>query len=260
MRLQTCRNSFFNQLQRVFYQLVKNNDLRKAKVNVKASPLKPEEAIGSTKRQDYVLLTGKERLIQAEVMGCRGQAFTSSLGDFAGSLEDVLKLPLDNDFFRAIYIATMNAVTCYAGKVCNTLHCRNEGPEKCSQKVVEYFHKNFNCPRIVMLGYQPALAEVLVKEFQVYVLDLDPTNIGKTIKGIEILDGFKDAEQCLNHSDVIFSTGSVLCNGSIENYYNTGKPLVLYGTTGASAAAFMDIPRFCPESLNGRGDFHNREQ
>ncbi len=258
-RLQDCKNVFFNQLQRAFDQFIQNNDLRKIEVQVKATPLTPEEAIGATQRQDYVLLKGKERLLQAEVMGYRGQAFTSSLGDFAGSLADVLKLPLDNDFFRAIYVATLNAVACSAGKVSNTVHCRNEGPGKCCQQVVQYFRQNFTCPRIVMLGYQPALAEALVKEFPVYVLDLDPTNIGKTINGVEIFDGCKDAAQCLNQADVIFATGSILCNGSIDNYYNTGKPLVLYGTTGAGAAAFMNIPRFCPESLNGRKDFYHRE-
>lgn len=250
--MQEAKMNFFHQLQTAFDQLVKANNLSKVEVKVKAAPLKPEEAIGSTKRDDYVLLKGKERLIQAEVLGCRGQAFTSSLGNFNGTLAEVLQLPLDNDFHRAIYIATLNAVACHNGIVGNTLHCRNEGPEKCSKQVVEYFRNAYGNPRILMLGYQPALAEALANEFNVIVLDLDPANVGRSIRGVKILDGHKDVEQCLESSDVVFSTGSIICNESIERYYNTGKPLILYGSTGSGAAALLNIPRFCPESLNGR--------
>ncbi|WP_198006941.1 hypothetical protein [Desulforamulus reducens] len=48
-------------------------------------------------------------------------------------------MPLENDFHRAIYIATLNAIACFTGKVSNTIHCRNEGSEKCREKVIEYF-------------------------------------------------------------------------------------------------------------------------
>lgn len=245
-------NGFYCQLRTAFKQLVKNNSLSNVEVIVKAAPLKPEDAIGFTKRDDYVLLKGKERLIQAEVLGCKGQAFTSSLGGFNGSLSKVLNLPQDNDFNRAIYIATLNAIICNTGIVCNTVHCRNEGPEKCSENVVDFFQKNYGSPHILMIGYQPALAEALVKNFYLNVLDLDPANVGRIINGVHILDGLKDAEECIETADVIFSTGSIVCNGSIEKYYNVGKPLVLYGTTGAGAAALLNIPRFCPESLSGR--------
>lgn len=247
-------NLFFDRLKVALKQLVDKHNLSQTEILVKASPLKPEDAIGSTKRQDFVILKGKERLLQAEILGCRGQAFTSAIGDYTGTLEDVLELSLADDFQRAIYIAVLNAVACYDGKVNNTIHCRNEGPEKCSCQVVDYFRSTFGNPRILMLGYQPAMAEALIKEFEVEVLDLDPANIGQTIRGVYIRDGAVDTEKCLNFCDVIFSTGSILCNGSIESYYNSGKPLVLYGTTGAGAAALLDIPRFCPESLNGRNN------
>lgn len=243
-------NDFYCQLQEAFNQLIKDNNINNVEVVVKAAPLKPEDAIGSTKRDDYVLLKGKERLIQAELLGCKGQAFTSSLGDFYGNLSEVLTLSLDKDFNRAIYIATLNALCCSAGLGCDTVHCRNEGPEKCSEQVVDYFQKNYGDPGILMIGYQPALAEALTKKFYLRVLDLDPANIGQTINGVQILDGSKDIEKHIARADLIFSTGSILCNGAIESYYNVGKPLILYGTTGAGAAALMNIPRFCPEALS----------
>ena len=250
--MQSYKGSFSERLRLAFNQLVDQYNQKEVMIKVKAFPLKPEDAIGSTKRQDFVLLKGKERLIQAEVMGCKGQAFTSAIGDYTGTLKEVLNLPLTDDFQRAIYIATLNAIACLNGKVSNTIHCRNEGPEKCCQQVADYFRKAFGQPRILMLGYQPALAEALNKEFHVNLLDLDPANIGRTINGVPIRDGVADASQCLNDSDIIFSTGSIICNNSIDGYYNTGKPLILYGTTGSGAAALLDIPRFCPESLDGR--------
>ncbi|ACV64173.1 conserved hypothetical protein [Desulfofarcimen acetoxidans DSM 771] len=249
--MQTYNSSFFKQLSKAFNDLVDPYNKKEVTINVKAFPLKPEDAIGSTQRKDFVLLKGKERLIQAEVMGCKGQAFTSAIGDYNGTLEDVLKLPLIDDFQRAIYIATLNAIACLNQKVSNTIHCRNEGPEKCCRQAADYFRKAYGNPRILMLGYQPAIAEALNKEFHVNLLDLDPANIGRTINGVRIRDGVNEAEQCLNDSDVIFSTGSIICNNSIDDYYNANKPLILYGTTGSGAAALLGIPRFCPESLDG---------
>lgn len=244
--------AFYDKLNSAFNRLVDRQNIRGAQITVKAAPLKPEDAIGSTSRQDYVLLKGKERLLQAEVLGCRGQAFTSAIGDYNGTLAEVLQLPLTDDFQRAIFIATINAVACRAGLVNNTRHCRNEGPENCSRQAADFIRQNYGQPRILMLGYQPSLAEALVKEFQLNLLDLNPANIGRTINGVQIHDGLAELDQCLNNSDIIFSTGSILCNGSVENYYNTGKPLVLYGTTGSGVAALLDLPRFCPESLAGQ--------
>ncbi len=244
-------SSFLTRLKKEFVKLVDKYQIGQMRVKVRAKLLSPEDAIGSTKRDDYVLLRGKERLMQAEVLGCKGQAFTSAPGNFDGALEDVLAMPLTNDFQRAIYIATLNAVICHTGKAANTIHCRNEGPELCARQAVDFFQKNYGRPRILMIGYQPALAEALNEAFPLIVLDLDPANIGVTKKGVLIKDGVADLDESLAASDVIFSTGSVICNNSIDVFYNSGKPLVLFGTTGAGAAALLDIARFCPESGSG---------
>lgn len=245
--------SFFDRLQREFARMVDESQLRQAEVKVKAALLSPEDAIGATKRQDYVLLKGKERLLQATVMGSKGQAFTGAQGDFAGTLEDVLALPLTDDFQRAVYIATLNAVACHTGKVDNPVHCRNEGPELCARQAVEYFQKNYGRPRILMIGYQPALAEALHSAFSaVTVLDLDPANIGRIKNGVLIRSGADDLGASIAASDVIFATGSTICNATIDTICNAAIPLVLFGTTGAGAAALLDIPRFCPEATCGR--------
>lgn len=245
--------SFFSRLQREFARMVDESQLRQAEVKVKAALLSPEDALGATKRQDYVLLKGKERLLQATVMGSKGQAFTGAQGDFTGTLEDVLALPLTDDFQRAVYIATLNAVACHTGKLDNNVHCRNDGPELCARQAVEYFQKNYGWPRILMIGYQPALAEALHNAFSaVTVLDLDPANIGQIKNGVLIRSGADDLGASIAASDVIFATGSTICNATIDTIYNAAIPLVLFGTTGSGAAALLGIPRFCPEATCGR--------
>jgi hypothetical protein len=245
-------DSFFSRLQKEFALLVNECQLRQAGVKVTAKPLSPADAIGSTRRKDYVLLQGKERLLQAEVLGCRGQAFTGSLGDFAGTMEDVLALPLTDDFQRAVYTATLNAVTCYTGKATNTIHCRNEGPEKCARQAADFFQNNYGKPRILMIGYQPALAEALHQALPLIVLDLDQANIGQNKNGVIIKDGSVGLVEYIKACDVIFVTGSTICNNTIDILEQSGKPLVFFGTTGSGAAALLGIPRFCPESAAGR--------
>lgn len=246
---------FINHLQQKFTQLVDEYNLKQIEINVKAALLSPDDAIGATKRKDYVILKGKERLMQACIMGCRGQAFTSSQGDFTGTLEEVLKMPLTNDFQRAVYISTLNAVSCYTGKVDKTIHCRNDKLEICAQKVVEYFKKNYNNPRILMIGYQPALAEALFNEgFSLIVLDLDPANIDQTKNGVNIRNGAVELNEYIAESDVIFATSSTICNATIDTLYNAAIPLILFGTSGSGAAKLMGINRFCPEATCGRCD------
>jgi len=77
--------------------------------------LSPEEAIGTPEDDDYPLMKGRERLMEAVFKGARGQAFTDMFGDFGGSLEDIANMDLKNNFKRAVFIATLNAVMRHAG-------------------------------------------------------------------------------------------------------------------------------------------------
>jgi hypothetical protein len=102
-----------------------------------------------------------------------------------------------------------------------------------------------------MIGYQPALAEALHQAFPLVVLDLDPANIGQNKKGVVIKDGSIGLTEHITDSDVIFATGSTICNSTIDALEQSGKPLVFFGTTGSGAAALLGLPRFCPESEGG---------
>ncbi|MEA1998446.1 MAG: hypothetical protein U9N61_03860, partial [Euryarchaeota archaeon] len=48
-----------------------------------------------------------ERLMQAEFSVFCGQAFTDMYGDFEGTLQDVLAMELNNNYRRAIFVATL---------------------------------------------------------------------------------------------------------------------------------------------------------
>jgi hypothetical protein len=45
--------------------------------------------------------------MQAEFAGSFGQAFTDMYSDFEGTLQDVLAMELNNNYRRAIFVATL---------------------------------------------------------------------------------------------------------------------------------------------------------
>lgn len=73
---------------------------------IKVRGLKPEEAIGRPDRVGYPLLKGREVMIQAEVRGAYGQAFTDEPSDYVGSLLSLYLMPLNTSGDRAILPVT----------------------------------------------------------------------------------------------------------------------------------------------------------
>ena len=69
--------------------------------------------------------------MQAEFAGSFGQAFTDMYGDFEGTLQDVLAMELNNNYRRAIFVATLNAVMRNLGLIEGSVHCKDKGPEEC---------------------------------------------------------------------------------------------------------------------------------
>ena len=66
--------------------------------------------------------------MQAEFSGSFGQAFTDMYGDFEGTLQDVLAMELNNNYRRAIFVATLNAVLRHLGMIEGSVHCKDKGP------------------------------------------------------------------------------------------------------------------------------------
>lgn len=214
-------------------------------VIIKGRVLTNEEAIGTPKRQDFPLLKGKEKLLQAEFKGALGQAFTDSPGDFKGTLNELLAQSIETNFQKASFIAVLNAVMRYLELAYGTIHCKNEEPTECAEKLVVYLKNNYGRSKIAMIGLQPALLEECAKEFSIRIVDMDQDNIGYEKCGVLVEDAETKTEELLEWCELALVTGSTVANGTIVNFLNLDKPTIFFGTTIAGAAPILDVIRFC---------------
>jgi len=215
---------------------------------VVSGKLSAEDAIGRPERDDFPLLRGKEVMMQAIYRGSPGQAFTPGSGDFRGTLGEVLSLPLDGCFQRAVLVSTINAVLRYLGLVDDTIHCKDEGPEICASHLGDWIQKQ-DADRIGLVGLQPALLESLVASMgpeNVMVSDL--MYAGEVRSGVRIVYGMESLklfEEC----QLILVTGSTLVNGTIDDVLKLAdehqKRVVFYGTTISGAARLMEFEKWC---------------
>ncbi len=227
-------------------KIVKEKGLELEKVEVYAAPLSPEEAIGNPQEKDYPLVLGKERLMEAHFKGSKGHAFTDMHGDFSGSLSDVVAMELEDNFKRAIFISTLNAVMRHLGLADKTVHCKNEEPRKCAQELVKHIEQGYGCPKIAFIGFQPRMVEELSKRFELKVIDMDEDNIGKEKFGVRICDPRTTGEH-LQWCDIAIVTGTTIVNNTIAQF-ETSKPVIFYGVTIAGVARLLRLNHFCPFS------------
>jgi uncharacterized protein (DUF4213/DUF364 family) len=233
--------------------IVADHQLGGESVLVTVEPLSAAQAIGRPQRQDFPLLEGREVMIEAEFRGSFGQAFTDHLRGFEGSLDDVQRLLLDRSDNRAIFVSTLNAVACHLGIATGTRHCRDEDPERCGAEIASHLFRDFGKMRIGLLGFQPAMVAHLAERFgaaNVRCTDLNPANIGSCKSGVGVEDGRTDTGNVVAWSDVLLVTGSAIVNGTLEDIYQAAtcgeKALVIFGVTGAAAAALLGLKRVCP--------------
>lgn len=233
------------------YQELKHRALRSwegkdffnERVLIRARVLSTEEAIGDPEADDFPLQKGKEKLMQAEFANALGQAFTDQYGDFEGTLKDILHMDLTNNFRRAIFVSTLNAVLRYTARIDGTVHCRNQEPGKCATELVEYLKSRYGNIRIGQVGFQPRMVEHLSPEFPIRVLDMDPDNIGSQKFQVTI-EGSDSTEDVIQWADILFVTGTTIVNGTIGRFLGR-KPVIFYGTTIAGPAHLMGWERFC---------------
>jgi uncharacterized protein (DUF4213/DUF364 family) len=181
--------------------------------------------------------------MQAEFEKALGQAFTDRYGDFEGTLEEVLEMPLVNNYRRAIFVATLNAVLRYTNKADRTIHCRDEDPTQCAEDLKEYIKSGYGKKKVLQIGFQPRMVESLATYFPLRVIDMDPDNIGSTKFQVAI-EGPDATEEAIEWADLLLVTGTTLVNGTIGDFLG-GKPVLFYGTTIAGAASLMGWERFC---------------
>lgn len=236
----------YGEIKEKIYTICKDENLLHQPVRVRTRVLSAEEAIGNPEADDFPLQKGKERLMQAQFFNSVGQAFTDRYGDFEGILQDILKMNLENNFRRAVFVATLNAVLRHINRISGTVHCRDNGPKTCAMELVHYLKDRYGSIKITQIGFQPRMIEALASEFPLRVLDLDPENIGNRRFEITI-EGQEKTEDAIEWADLLLVTGTTLVNNTI-GYFLKKKPLIFYGTTIAGAAHLMSWDRFCASS------------
>jgi len=238
-------------------QIVDQQGLSDVAVSVLVKPLTPEEAIGKPGRRDFPIIEGKERVIEAQILGARGHAFTDSPADFVGKLGQILNLPLKTSRNRALFTATLNAVLRYLDLAEKTVHCKDEEPEKCGQEIASYIFKQWGKIRVGLIGLNPAIAEALIDTFgaeNVKITDLNKQNIDSAKHGVEIWDGKKRPQDLISQSDIVVITGTTLVNGTFDSIMDCirdcNKDYLIYGVTAAGICELMALNRICPYGRN----------
>lgn len=224
-------------------KITEDNNLESEEVVIEAVPLSPQEAIGNPEDKDYPLVIGRERLMQAEFRSCFGQAFTDMYGNFSGRLFDIVNMDLANNFRRAIFISSLNAVMRYLGLTDRTIHCRDNEPRQCSYELVKYIEDNYGRPKIAVVGLQPRMVQALSPKFELKVTDLDQDNIGTEKFGVTIQGPDKTPEN-LEWCDMALVTGTTIANDTIDQF-RIAKPVVFYGITIAGAARLLGLTHWC---------------
>jgi hypothetical protein len=209
-------------------------------------------ALGTTPdRLDFPLKRGKEWLLEAHLGGDLGQAFTGVPSPWRGTLRELFALSLEEDRNRALFLAGMNALGCRLGFASATKHCRDDEPEECAREMGRRLAERLAPDEgVLLVGYQPAILEAASEALgaeRVSVLDLNPENIGRVVRGVEIRDGATG--RLPSACGMALVTGSSLCNGTAEEVFagleRAGIPKILFGTTAAAAAELMNWERWC---------------
>lgn len=219
-------------------------------VKIWGRALTQQEAIGIPQRRDFPLLQGKEVLLQAEIDGYVGQTFTADPIDYTGTVQSLLELPAERPGQEALIVAALNALARMSGLVEGTVHCRDEEPEICAQRISQYVFEQHGECQVGIIGYQPAILEHCARRFspqRVKITDLNVDNIGQVRYGVKVWNGMTDNPRLIDESDVILMTGSVMANGTGTELLELigGNPFYLFGTTAAALAWINNWPRLC---------------
>jgi len=234
----------YDLIKKKFKAMIEERDLGSEKVSVTARTLTPEEAIGHPEHSDYPIQKGKERLMQAAFKGALGQAFTDMFGNYEDRLSRIVEMDLTNNYRRAIFISTVNAVMRHLGMIERSVHCKDKGPNVCARELVDYIKKEFGNPRVALVGLQPRMLEALSENFEIRVTDLDEENSGKEKFGV-MIDSPEQTKANRNWCDVALVTGTTLVNDTIGSF-TTEKPTIFFGVTIAGPARLLGLTHFCP--------------
>lgn len=232
----------------IVIERLKEENLLDKPILLEAKVLSTEEAIGNPEEYDFPLLKGKEKIIEANFEGRKGQAFTDMYGGFKGTLKEVFDLEPNNSYRRALQVAAINSLGRYWGLVDDTVHCKDLQPGLCARQSLDWIKAQYpHISRMAFIGYQPAFLDVFSGSFVIKVLDLDEDNIGKEKFGLKIFDGKEYLEDVIEWSELVVSTGSTVVNGTIDGIIEAAgtKDVIFYGVSIAAIAKLVNLKRVC---------------
>ncbi|MCX7857907.1 MAG: DUF364 domain-containing protein [Deltaproteobacteria bacterium] len=237
----------------IFEKVVRERGLYEDSVLISFRPLKPEETIGNPKRDDFPIVIGKEKVIEASFKEAKAHVFTDSPVNYSGHLREILKLNLRTNEERAVFVGALNAVLKFLDIVEKTIHCKDKEPFECGKKIAKYLIEKKDVKKIGLIGFNPGILEGLVDAFgpkALRVTDLNTENVGKKKFGVPIWDGNSMTERLIQEVDFILVTGTTFVNGTYEGIHELiekhGKNHLIYGVTGIGICTLLSLNSICP--------------
>ena len=194
--------------------------------------------LSSVKRGEY--------RVNAQILGSKGEAYTELASDFSGTLDDALNIPVSDKGISAITISAINAVLAHLGLCQGTFSDESEAHTDYASRLCEYVKENYDGKNIILVGYDGYIVKNFMDEgIDFWTMDKDPDNITQDrFNHVIVNSGKYNRECCFAWGKLFIVTGSTLCNGTITQYLNKGKDILLYGITASGAAALLDLPIF----------------
>jgi len=231
----------YNKLKSALRKEIESNNLSGRKVSVKCRSLSTVEAIGRPEDEDYPIVRGKEKLVEAVFEGVRGQAFTDEFENAQYSVEELLEIKLDSNKKRASFISSLNALFRYLNLCDKTVHCKDTEPKECAKNLINIITPN---SKVFFVGFQPRFLEILAPNYNVRAVDLDQENIGREILDV-VIEPPEMTIEAIRWCDLILATGSTVVNGTITDFLNHNKPVLFYGVTISATAKILNLDNYC---------------
>lgn len=217
------------------------NNILSDSISIYLKALTPEEALGKTRHDDYIIQKGKEKIIEASFRDSKGHAFSDKYAEGSLHVEELLTLDTSITKNRCLFISALNAIYKYLELIDKSIHCKNDEPVECAKSISKIIKP---IEKVLVIGYQPRLIEELSKTNEIRVQDLDNDNIGKNKSNL-LINGPDALKSNLVWCDTVLATGSVIVNGSIVDFYELNKKVVYYGVTISAAARILQLEQYC---------------
>jgi len=205
--------------------------------------------------EEYALVRGPEILLTCYIDDFAGQVFTVAPRSYTGRLLEILKMNLDNVFYRGIFYATINALVRYLGLLDKSCHCTNGYPELCGRELARFIIKSYGTSiRVLHAGYHPGHIVHLYNLLKdnILITDLSLENIWNVKYNRMIYDGMYN-DIFLNHVDLVLITGSSIINRTfwrmIHSSILSNKEVIVYGISATGAIILLKKEKILPQKI-----------